>query len=178
MVETERLILLPLTYPQLLKYRASDHSLDEELGLNQTERTISPDLEEALAQTILPSVADKLKNYLFFTLWSVIVKAENRMVGDLCFIGEPNVGGEIQIGYGTYDKFRGMGYMTEAVGGMLKWAEKQPLVTCIIAGTEMNNVASAKVLQKNGFEKFAESGKLYCWRRNIKNHTVNIPIIV
>ena len=54
MIETERLVLKPLTYDQLVKYIRADNSLETELNLNQTSRTISPALKEALEQTILP----------------------------------------------------------------------------------------------------------------------------
>jgi len=65
MIETERLILKPLIYDQLVKYINVDNSLEIELNLNQTSRTISPKLKEALEQTILPNVADKNKNYRY-----------------------------------------------------------------------------------------------------------------
>ena len=72
MIETERLILKPLTYDQLVKYTKCDHSLEEELHLNETARTISPELKEAFEQTILPNVADTTKDYLYSTLWTAI----------------------------------------------------------------------------------------------------------
>lgn len=68
MIETERLILKPLTYEQLVKYTKCDNSLEEELNLNETSRTISPELKEAFEQTILPNVADKKKLFVFDTL--------------------------------------------------------------------------------------------------------------
>ena len=95
MIETERLILIPLTHEQLIKYMRLDNSLETDLNLNETSRTISPELKEALGQTILPNVADTNKNYLFSTLWTVISKDENKMVGALCFVGEPNEEGEV-----------------------------------------------------------------------------------
>ncbi|HWI94368.1 MAG TPA: hypothetical protein VNT20_24010 [Flavisolibacter sp.] len=104
MVETKRLILKPLSYDRLLKYCKCDNSLEEELHFNATSRTISDELKEALEQTILPSVAGKTKNYLYSTLWTAISKTENRMIGDLCIVGEPNERGGIEIGYGTYDE--------------------------------------------------------------------------
>ena len=122
MIETKRLILKPLTYNQLLKYGLADHSLETELNLDETSRTISPELKEALEHTILPNVADPKKDYLYSTLWTIISKADNKMVGDICMIGEPNADGEFGIGYGTYDEFRKNGFMTEAVEGIIKWA--------------------------------------------------------
>ncbi len=164
MIETERLLIKPLSYSQLVKYIRVDNSLETELNLDKTSRTISPELKEALEQTILPHVADPSKNYLYSTLWTVISKAENKMVGDVCFVGEPNARGEVEIGYGTYDEFQRRGFMTEAVGGLIEWAKQQPEVKGIIASTDKTNVASFSVLQKNQFAKTGESDELLHWK--------------
>jgi dihydrofolate reductase len=164
MIETKRLILKPLNYDQLVKYLKCDNSLENELNLKNSSRKISPELKEALENTILPNVADRTKNYLFSTLWTAISKSENRMIGDLCIVGEPNAEGEIEIGYGTYEAFQGNGYMTEIVGGIIEWAKTQALVKSILASTEKNNVASFKVLQKNEFKKISETDTQYNWK--------------
>jgi RimJ/RimL family protein N-acetyltransferase len=164
MIETEHLIIKPLTHSQLIKYVNIDGSLEAELNLDRSSRTISAELKEALEQTILPNVADATKNYLFSTLWTVILKTENQMVGDLCFCGEPNSDGEIEIGYGTYVEFRKRGFMKEAVRGMIQWAEKQPTVKSVIASTEKNNIASLSVLEKNNFIKVGETDTMFNWR--------------
>jgi len=167
MIETERLILKPLTYEQLIKYIKCDNSLEAELKLNKTSRTISDELKEAFEQTILPNVADKSENYLYSTLWTAILKAENKMVGDLCIIGEPNEDGEIEIGYGTYDEFRNKGFMTEIVQGIIQWAKTQPKVKSVIASTDKTNTASFKVLEKNRFVKIGETDLLFNWKRQL-----------
>ena len=118
-IETNRLILKPLTYQQMLQYIKNDNSLEAELELNNASMVLSPPLIEALEQAILPSLLDENINHLFSTLWTVIDKNENRSVADVCFQGEPNEQGEIEIGYGTYDQNQGKGYMTEAVQGMI-----------------------------------------------------------
>jgi [ribosomal protein S5]-alanine N-acetyltransferase len=164
MIETERLILKPLTYDQLVKYTKCDNSLEEELNLNETSRTISPELKEAFEQTILPNVADKTRNYLYSTLWTAISKAENKMIGDLCIVGEPNADGEIEIGYGTYDEFQGKGFMTEIVGGIIEWIKTQERVKSVIASTDKTNTASFKVLEKNNFIKVGETETLFNWK--------------
>jgi [ribosomal protein S5]-alanine N-acetyltransferase len=172
MIETERLILKPLSYEQLIKYTKCDNSLEKELNLNETSRTISPELKEAFEQTILPNVADKTKNYLYSTLWTAILKTENKMVGDLCIFGEPNAEGEIEIGYGTYEEFQNKGLMTEIVRGIIEWVKSQPKVKSIIASTDKTNIASFKVLEKNGFEKTGETERLLNWklRMNFENN--------
>jgi len=164
MIETARLIIKPLTFEQLKKYIRLDNSLERDLNLNATARTISPELKDALEQTILPGVADPTKNYLFSTIWTIISKEENKMVGDLCFVGEPNVNGEIEIGYGTYEGFRKKGIMTEAVGAMINWSKKQPGIKAIIASTDKTNLDSSSVLEKNNFIKSGETENLNNWR--------------
>ncbi|RZL34640.1 MAG: N-acetyltransferase [Pedobacter sp.] len=147
-----------------MKYIANDNSLERELKLNPTVKIISPELREALTETILPNVAYSGKNHLFSTLWGVILKAESRMVGDVCFVGEPAADGEIEIGYGTYENYRGKGYMTEAVACMIDWAKRQDNVRSIFAQTAKDNPASWRILEKNGFVKVDEDGNLLSWR--------------
>ena len=164
MIETTRLIINPLTLDQLIKYIRNDGSLENELNLKIASRTISDDLKEALEHTILPNVETSERNYLFSTLWTIISKEENMMVGDLCFMGEPNTVGEIEIGFGTYESFRKRGFMTEAVGGMIKWADLQPDIKSIIASTDKDNLASSTVLQNNDFMLVGETDTLFKWK--------------
>lgn len=168
MIETERLILRPLTYEQLLKYGKSDNSLEEELNLEKSPRSISPELREALDYGIIPNVADETQNYLFSTLWTIILKASKQMIGDVCFKGEPNLDGEIEISYGTHFEFRRKGYMTEAVSEMLKWAKKQPDVRKLLANTEKSNLSSQRVLRNNGFSQIVEADGIIYWEIRVK----------
>lgn len=168
MIETQRLILQPLTYEQLIKYTKADNSLEEELKLEKSPRSISPELREALEDSIIPSVGDSNKNYLYSTLWTLILKEEKRMIGDLCFKGEPNIDGEIEIGYGTYFEFRRKGYMTEAVGEMLKWAKTQPKVLKVLASTEKSNISSQRILKSNNFSQIEEVGSIINWEIKVK----------
>jgi [ribosomal protein S5]-alanine N-acetyltransferase len=164
MPESNRLIISPLSYGQLEKYRRNDGSLEAELGLRTSPRVLSPELAEAMEQTIMPNVADTSKNYLFNTLWTLILKSTRQMVGDICLLGEPSSIGEIEIGYGTYEAFRNQGYMTEAVGAMIRWAALQPRVLSVFAATEKANAASFAVLEKNQFIKTEETDTLFLWR--------------
>lgn len=138
--------------------------MEEELNLNTTSRTISPELKEAFEQTILPNVADQSKNSLYSTLWTAISKAKNKMIGDLCIVGEPNVNGEIEIGYGRYEEFQGKGFMTEVVSGIIEWTKMQSKVKAIIASTDKTNTASFKALEKNNFIKIGETEIVFNWK--------------
>ena len=160
---------MPLTYEQLVKYLQCNQSLERELHVHDSTRTISDALKEALEQTILPNVADPDKDYLYNTLWTAIDKTERQMVGDLCIIGEPNAEGDIEIGYGTYDAFQGKGYMTEMVGGIIAWAQTQPRVKAIVASTGKTNAPSFRVLEKNQFTRTGETETEYHWKRVLRD---------
>ena len=162
----------PLSYDQLVKYVQCDNSLETELNLNRSSRVISIDLKEAFEQTIFPNMADKTRNYLYSTIWTVISKTDNKMVGDICMYGEPNAKGEVEIGYGTYDEFRNKGFMTEIVHGITRWIAAQSIVKSIIASTDKVNTASFKVLEKNGFIKMGETETLFNWKLTIDSIVV------
>jgi len=169
MVSTERLIIQPLTFSQLKKYILADGSLEEDLQTIYIPRVISHELKDALEHTIIPNMINSNNDYLYSTLWTIITKDSNHIIGDLCFIGEPNQEGEIEIGYGTYEMFRDKGYMKEAISGMIEWAEKQDKVKSIIAHTMKSNQASYTLLIKNNFRKIDEMEFLYKWKIELRN---------
>ncbi|ULQ54902.1 GNAT family N-acetyltransferase [Flavihumibacter rivuli] len=163
-LETNRLYIRPLSYDHLVQYTDLDNSLENSLGLEPYPRSLPGELKEALEQAILPMVKQAGDDLLYCTLWTIIEKEHNRMVGDLCFKGAPNAAGEIEIGYGTYADFQGRGFMTEAIGRILQWAFNQPGVQAVIAETDKGNIASHQTLKKNGFEVYKEEGEMIWWR--------------
>jgi RimJ/RimL family protein N-acetyltransferase len=117
----------------------------------------------AITERVLPRLYDTTKDYLYSTFWTIIDKKTNTMVADICFKGEPNEQGEIEIGYGTHAEFQGNGIMTEAVGGILEWAFAQPKVAAVLAETDIENVASERILEKNGFVLNRETAESRFW---------------
>jgi GNAT superfamily N-acetyltransferase len=163
-IETERLQLFPLSHQQVLAYMQTDFQLESELKVKNAPRAISLNLIAAIQKTILPAVADKSKNYLYCTIWAIVSKAHTQMVADFCFKGEPNHAGEIEVGYGTYEAFRGQGFMTEAIGAIAGWAFEQPEVRAILAETNTDNIASQKILEKNRFKQVSSNPETIWWR--------------
>lgn len=169
MITTKRLQLLPLSYDRLIMYMNCDFSLETELGLQHHVRSISPELDEALRETILPAVQNPANNYLYHTLWTAFTRDTKIMVGDLCIVGAPNEKGEIEIGYGTYPEFQGLGYMSEIVQGIISWAETQSEIKAIVANTTVDNIASLKVLERNQFVNTQVVGEQSFWKYTIKS---------
>lgn len=93
-------------------------------------------------------------------LWGhhqVVETSSGLVVGGDGFHGPPN-SGEAEIGYGIVASRRGRGYATEAVATLVSSAWGMPDVVAIVAGTDADNVASQRVLEKAGFRLVDEGG--------------------
>src|SRR5438876_6462656 len=99
MVETERLLIIPLSYAQVQKFVNLNNELENELGLNDGHRTISAQLKHAIEKYTLKWLSGQPENHLYCTMWIVVEKKQKIIVGDLSFKGAPNKNGEIEIGY-------------------------------------------------------------------------------
>ena len=167
--ETDRLLLQPLTQAQLGLYLLNDGSLEQQLGVGYSPKEINPDLKDGLERHFLPLVAQHHDTYVFYTLWSIVLKEENVLVGDICFKGAPDEEGQVEIGYGTYDYFQNKGIMTDAVGLLITWCHHRPEIKTVLAETETGNTASEKILLKNGFQRYHQGRDNSWWKLVIKN---------
>jgi ribosomal-protein-alanine N-acetyltransferase len=169
-IETNRLLITPLTGEQLALYLQGDNRFEEEFNLVDCGRKPSAEIRDRVAKTILQVINDPLEceDYLFYTFWIVVDKSAKMIVAELGFKGSPNENGEIEIGYGTMAEHRGKGYMREAVGAMINWAGQQLGVRYILAETDEHNLASISVLQKNNFHCFEIRGKMIWWKIAVK----------
>ena len=167
-LETSRLLLKPLTHDQLLKYIKDDGSLEKELNLAPGSKAIAAGLKQTLYENILPNVSDQNKDYLYQTLWMIISKSDRKITGDLCFAGEPDLDGAVEIGYRTYEAFRDKGFMTEAVKRMVEWVKEQAGIKNILASTAVDNIASCSILESNNFIKIAKGEGMFTWKLKLK----------
>ena len=145
-------------------YARSDNSLINNLGLNNNAVLIPEKVQEVIRQKTIAAVKDPSNDPLFSTFWTIIESTTQYMVGDLCFKGNPNELGEVEIGYGTHTAFQNKGLMTEAVGGLVHWALEQENVNCVWAETDPKNLASQKVLTNNNFEQVDATPENIYWR--------------
>ncbi len=169
MIETARLLIIPLDHRQLSLYLEADGKFEIEFGLSLTGRRADPGVKERVIEFILPRITLATgDSYLFYTFWIVIERSTQRIVAELGFKGEPNDRGEIEIGYGTMPGYRSKGLMTEAVGAVVDWAKKRNDVKYILAETDEDNTASIRVVQKNWFTHFNTKGKMLWWKIAVK----------
>jgi ribosomal-protein-alanine N-acetyltransferase len=165
MLETERLIILPLNPEELSIYLQAGGKLEMILGLPYNGRTVSAEVRSMVEEFTIPKMAQTSKEeWLFITFWIIIEKKTKNIVAELGFKGAPDSRGLIEIGYGTMPSQRGKGYMTEAVSAMIDWARKQQEVRGVLAETREDNLGSIRVVEKNNFRRYGRKDKMILWK--------------
>lgn len=162
-LETERLILVPLTLEDLKKALISKADMVEHLGI---DRDIE-ELDEQMHDIYKKKVANIEANedlYLFCTYWQMVLKETNKIVGEIGFKGI-NKKNQVEVGYGTIEKYRSNGYMSEALDALINWAFTQDslFIKKITANTLKDNESSKKVLINNYFDIEGEDEKYIHW---------------
>lgn len=164
-LETDRLILVPLSLENFKLYLENRSKMEENLGVKISGEKTSDEKKKIFQKPYEKAKADR-KNHLWYTHWQVISKEKNRIVCGITFKGGPNEQGEVEIGYGTRNGFKNKGYMTETVKKLSQWALKQDKVKKVIAETNINNIASQRVLEKSGFNKYKSEDESYWYVLN------------
>lgn len=96
-----------------------------------------------------------------------LIVAEGELVG---IIGlKTDAGDEVEIGYGIASSRESRGFATGAVAALLPILQARD-VRLVTAETSVDNLASQRVLERNGFVRCGErtdeeDGALCCWRR-------------
>ena len=167
MLETTRLILVPLTHDQLLLFKNDPEALARSLDLNYIARendpAVLPDLEEATEFWINNTKAHP-EYYHWFTTWEIIVKEQRLAIGGIGFAGFPDEQGKSIIGYGLDVRFHGKGYASEAVEALIRWGFQHDALKQIIADTPLFNFPSHRVLEKNNFSESSRDETLIHWK--------------
>jgi RimJ/RimL family protein N-acetyltransferase len=132
-------------------YTISPSDLAAELGLTISRSSIDEETKRAIDSDLLPKLADSGNDPLFYTMWIIIEKEQQAIIGGLCFHGEPDATRSVEVGYGIDDVYCSKGYATEALGGLIDWLKADNRVDTLLAETESTNGASIKVLMKHRF---------------------------
>lgn len=73
--------------------------------------------------------------------------------GEVIGMIDPRIEGpRMGIGYGSARAHWGKGYMTEATRALIDWAFQQPFIYRVYATTDVENLASRRVLEKAGMQ--------------------------
>jgi RimJ/RimL family protein N-acetyltransferase len=102
--------------------------------------------------------------------WMIVRNGE--VVG-LCSYKRPPAQGRVEIGYGTAPQLRERGIATAAVAVIAQIASADHVIEALTAETSSNNLASQRVLEKNGFVRTGrrmddEDGEVIGWIKTLR----------
>lgn len=155
MIRTKRLLLIPAAI-QMLEAEIEDKSRLSGL-LNAV---IPADWPPETLVDAFPWFIDQLKSnpehncwYSWYALFTENKTSQYILVGSAGFKGYPDESGKVEIGYSVLDDYQRKSIAAEMVQALTNWAFSQGVVNSIIAETTIDNFASIRVLEKNGFVK-------------------------
>ena len=150
MIETARLLLIPITIEMIDSLLESDEAFLNHFGyINNGGEYLNPSPE------YLQKVKDELianpEVYPLAVDYLIVIKEIKTVIGSIDFKYLPK-DGVSEIGYGMTPTYEGNGYMTEAVQAMLEYGKINGIST-VVADTLKQNIKSQKVLLRNGFRQ-------------------------
>ena len=162
-LETERLLLKLLTLSQLKLWVINISMLEVELNCKCNKEPIDGFFLNIINNQI-KLIENNPENYVYHSFWFIIRKEDKRVLGSIDYKNIPNKMKEVEIGYGLEKQFEHNGYMTEAVSAFCKMAFMDKKIETIIAETDVENIASYKVLERCGFKKYKKEEGTHWWQ--------------
>ncbi|MEO5778037.1 MAG: GNAT family N-acetyltransferase [Flavobacterium sp.] len=148
-IETERLLLRRIDNndaAEVLALRGNPETM------KYIPRPLTKTTEDALGHIAM--IEDKIVTNTGIN-WGITIKGSPRIIG---IIGHYKISPEnhrAEIGYMSFPEHNGKGYMSEAIKAVLAYGFEQMNLHSIEAIIDPDNIASERVLQKNGFVKEA-----------------------
>jgi ribosomal-protein-alanine N-acetyltransferase len=99
-----------------------------------------------------------------FGVWAIVEIAAGSVIGDIGFLGPQDATGAIEVGYSIVPGRRRRGYASEAAAALVSWAFERLGVPAIVAGTDSDNVASHRMLERLGFVRTDTTHDELRWR--------------
>jgi [ribosomal protein S5]-alanine N-acetyltransferase len=150
-IETPRLLLLTVTEDTLAADREGK-GLSDLLGL-AVPATWPPEFWEPGAIEYLCRRVEQTPHYLGWCRYIALKQLAGApvLIGGCGATESPESLQEVEIGYSLLNEFRGHGYATEALNGLIPWIFKHSMVYAVRAQTYPHLAASIAVLRRSGF---------------------------
>ena len=133
-------------------------------------RLAEKDWESVEILTMLWRLAQGIQAQFTPAAWMIVEDGE--LVGLCSLKNAPGADRRVEIGYGVAPCRRGRGVARRAIGELLDWARNDARVSVVTADTGVDNIASQRVLERNGFVRVGtkvddEDGALICWEIDV-----------
>lgn len=150
-LESKRLTLIAAT-DELV---AADLSGRDALAARLNAEVGSDWPPELFSTTVMRVIKERLRNRAEtgWSAWYLVHRDQDKrtLVGICQFKGRPDASGSVEIAYSVLGPFRNMGFATEAVARLVRWAFGHRAVTEVRAETMPYRRHSIRVLEKLGF---------------------------
>ncbi len=167
---SSRLELHPLTTFELRLLKKDRKEMELYKGWQVSNQIIDDYFREQIVPVMdwwISQTEQHPAHYQWFTAWEIVLQKPKIAIGGIGFMGLP-IDGETMVGYHIDQTFQSCGYASEALQTLLDWAFQNPDLKSVLAHTNLDNLASQKVLLKNDFQAqgttYDEGVQVYQWR--------------
>ncbi|MBO0912799.1 GNAT family N-acetyltransferase [Streptomyces laculatispora] len=98
-----------------------------------------------------------------FGSYEIQLGEDGPVIGGMGFHGAPDGDGHVTIGYGLVPSVQGMGYASEALRALLRFARARG-VACVHGDTDLDNLASQRVMTAAGMRLVRQDSLLKHYR--------------
>lgn len=111
---------------------------------NKDKRTLEEEINS------LKGISQKYQNSEYYN-WLITLKSNNKIIGAIN-LHPDNHNESMEFNYAIDERYKGNGYMTEALNLIKDFCINEIKVNRLYGGCEINNIASKKVMEKCSFK--------------------------
>jgi RimJ/RimL family protein N-acetyltransferase len=157
-IESPRLYYVPATVELTEADLAGPESLAAALGVTVPVEWPPELYSRPALMAVLQQLADRAEHG--WSTWYLVGRvSEKGLVGVCGFKGRPDVAGSVEISYSICPAQRNVGYASEAVERLSRWAFSHTGVQTVTAETLPYLRQSIRVLEKNGFQRTGQGSE-------------------
>jgi [ribosomal protein S5]-alanine N-acetyltransferase len=157
-----------ISTPRLLLRKLLPQDLEDLFALRSNSHVMAKlDKEPALLLEDAQQLLDKIDKGLELNnaiTWAVCLREDNRLIGTLSFHNTYAEHHRAEVGFALLPAFHRRGLMQEGLSSVIYYGFSKMNLHTIEAKINPSNVASEKLLLKNGFVKEAHFKESYCFR--------------
>ena len=143
-IKTDRLILRRFTKEDAKEiYEGYVNQKDFLYYAHKEKRTLQEEIDS------LKEIDEKYENPEYYN-WLITTKDDKKIIGSIN-LNVRNHNESVEFNYAIDDRYKGKGYMTEALEAVKNYCLKEVKVNRIYGGCEINNIASKRVMEKCAF---------------------------
>ncbi len=142
-------------------------ALFDELDLPPQLFKDTKELAEISRKHSLREMKKDSENWVYFARWLAIESRTGLAVADFMLKSGLDSTGAVEIGYGIHGDNSGRGFMTRTISCFIEWARLHSKIKRVKAEVRRDNIASSRVLEKNGFRQFVPLVDTVWWEKRV-----------